>query len=43
VDPSQIGPVSPDKTRRYVLTDATFVITYIDRAGKVTAVTQWRR
>jgi hypothetical protein len=43
VDVSQIGPISPDKIRRYELTDKTFVVTYIDKAAKPTAVIRWRR
>ncbi len=37
------GRSLPDKIRRYELTDKTFVVTYIDKAAKPTAVIRWRR
>ena len=42
-DPSQIGPVSPDKVRRYELTADTFVVTYVDASTGPTAVATWTR
>ena len=43
VDPAKIAAIAPDKVRRYELTMDTFVVTYLDAAGKPTAVARWRR
>ena len=43
VDPAKIAAIAPDKVRRYELTMDSFVVTYIDAAGKPTAVAKWRR
>lgn len=43
VDPKALGPVSSDKIRQYTITGDTLVVTYLDAAGKPTAVTTWRR
>lgn len=43
VEASDIGPISPDKVRRYELAGNSFVVTYIDKAANPTAVIRWRR
>ena len=43
VDPAKIAAIAPDKVRRYELTMDTFVVTYLDAAGKPTAVAKWRK
>jgi len=43
VDPAKIAAIAPDKVRRYELTLDTFVVTYLDAAGKPTAVAKWRK
>jgi hypothetical protein len=42
-DPGQIAAISPDKARAYELVGNSFVVTYLDKAGKPTAVARWRR
>ena len=41
--PSAIAAVSPDKVRQYDLAGDTFTVTYLDAAGKPTAVATWKR
>jgi len=43
VEPGQGAAISPDKVRKYELTADSFVVTYLDAAGKPTAVARWRR
>lgn len=43
VDPKALAPVSSDKIRQYTITGDTLVVTYLDAAGRPTAVTTWRR
>jgi hypothetical protein len=43
VETSQIAPVSPEKVRRYELSGDSFVVTYLDKSSRPTAVTRWRR
>jgi hypothetical protein len=43
VDPKRIAAVSPDKARKYEITADTLTITYLDKAGKPTAVSSWKR
>lgn len=42
-DAAEIGPISPDKVRRFELTDDSLVVTILDKASKPTAVTHWHR
>jgi hypothetical protein len=43
VDPKRIAAVSPDKARKYEITADTLTITYMDQAGKPTAISSWKR
>ena len=43
VDPDQIAMIAPDKVRHYELTATTLAVTYMDKAGKTTAVIRWKR
>ncbi len=43
VDSARIAPVALDKVRRYELTAARFVVTYLDASGKPTAIATWTR
>jgi hypothetical protein len=43
VDPKRIAAVSPDKARKYEITTDTLTITYMDKAGKPTAVSSWKK
>lgn len=43
VSASAIAPVSPDKIRQYDITGDTLTVTYLDAAGKPTAVAVWKR
>ena len=38
-----ISPISPDKVRKYELTDRTFTVTYVDEHSKPTAIASWTR
>jgi hypothetical protein len=40
---ADIAPISPDKVRRYELSQTAFVVTYLDATSKPTAVIRWRR
>jgi len=42
-DPDQIIAISPEKVRRYQLSGDSFVVTYLDKAAKPTAVIKWTR
>jgi hypothetical protein len=42
-DVDAVAPVSPDKVRKYELTDRTFKVTYLDAQAKPTAVASWTR
>jgi hypothetical protein len=42
-DPAEIGPISPDKVRRFELTGDSLVVTILDKTSKPTAVTRWHR
>lgn len=43
VDSKQLAPVGLDKVRQYSVTGDTLVVTYLDAAGKPTAVLTWRK
>jgi hypothetical protein len=42
-DAVDLGRVAPDKVRRYELTGDQFTVTYLDAAGKPSAVAVWHR
>jgi len=43
VDPDQVAMIARDKVRHYELTATTLAVTYVDKAGKTTAVIRWKR
>lgn len=43
IDQQRLGAVSPDKARKYEITADTLTITYMDKAGKPTAISSWKK
>jgi hypothetical protein len=43
VDEKRLAAVSPDKARKYDISADTLTITYMDAAGKPTAISSWKR